>query len=138
MLSIPSTPGDLLSVILFIWVTTNCPNLTPSGPLNFVSGTGNELVCALVKTELKCKIPQPLKIPTLLYSRCCPPVFQPYLEHPAYFLHTHRNSYCLILILCANLCAKFRLDFLTLINVIIHCLHPRIQLNPCWHGPPLV
>ena len=38
---IPSTPGDLFSFILFILVattsgvTTNCPNLSPSGPLNF-------------------------------------------------------------------------------------------------------
>ena len=47
---IPSTPGDLFSFILFILltttsgVTTNCPNLSPSDPLNFVSGTGIELV----------------------------------------------------------------------------------------------
>ena len=46
---IPSTPGDLFSFILLILlattsgVTTNCPNLSPSDPLNFVSGTGNEL-----------------------------------------------------------------------------------------------
>ena len=43
---IPSTPGDLFSFILLILltttsgVTTNCPNLSPSDPLNFVSGTG--------------------------------------------------------------------------------------------------
>ena len=35
-------------------VTTNCPNLSPSDPLNFVSGTGNELVSSRVNTELKC------------------------------------------------------------------------------------
>ena len=41
---IPSTPGDLFSFILLILltttsgVTTNCPNLSPSDPLNFVSG----------------------------------------------------------------------------------------------------
>ena len=40
-------PGDLFSFILLILVattsvvTTNCPNLSPSVPLNFVSGTGN-------------------------------------------------------------------------------------------------
>ena len=47
---IPSTPGDLFSFIIFLLfnllattsgVTTNCPNLSPSDPLNFVSGTGN-------------------------------------------------------------------------------------------------
>ena len=51
---IPSTPGDLFSFILLILqattsgVTTNCPNLSPSDPLNFVSGTGNELVLVLL------------------------------------------------------------------------------------------
>ena len=45
--AIPSTPGYLFSFILLILVATtsgvtnNCPNLSPSGPLNFVSGTGN-------------------------------------------------------------------------------------------------
>ena len=46
-----------------------------------------------------------LEIPVLLYSRHCPSVVQPYLEHSAYFLHTHRNSYCLILyfvLICAQ------------------------------------
>ena len=47
---IPSTPGDLFSFIMFVLfillattsgVTTKCPNLSPSDPLNFVSGTGN-------------------------------------------------------------------------------------------------
>ena len=57
---IPSTPGDLFSLILLILltstygVTTNCPNLSPSDPLNFVSGTGIELVSSRVNTELKC------------------------------------------------------------------------------------
>ena len=57
---IPSTPGDLFSFILLILltttsgVTTNCPNLYPSDPLNFVSGTGIELVSSRVNTELKC------------------------------------------------------------------------------------
>ena len=57
---IPSTPGDLFSFILLILlattsgVTTNCPNLSPSDPLNYVSGTGNELVSSRVNTELKC------------------------------------------------------------------------------------
>ena len=43
---IPSTPGDLFSIILLILlattsgVTTNCPNLSSSVPLNFVTGTG--------------------------------------------------------------------------------------------------
>ena len=27
---------------------------------------------------------------------------------------------------------------ITFIYIILHCLHPRIKLNPCWHGPPLV
>ena len=54
---IPSTPGDLISFILLILVattsgvTTNCPNLSPSGPLNFVSGTGNELVGPILSRE---------------------------------------------------------------------------------------
>ena len=57
---IPSTPGDLFSYILLIvlattsGVTTNCPNLSFSESLNFVTGTGNELVSSLVNTELKC------------------------------------------------------------------------------------
>ena len=43
---IPSTPCDLFSFIFLIFqattseVTTNCPNISPSGPFNFVSGTG--------------------------------------------------------------------------------------------------
>ena len=55
---IPSTPGDLFSFILSIWlattsaVTTSCPNISPSDPLNFVSSTGNEQVSSLVNTEL--------------------------------------------------------------------------------------
>ena len=59
---IPSTPGDLFAFILLTLVATtsgvqiNCPNLSSSGPLNFVSGTGNELVSSLVNTELKCKL----------------------------------------------------------------------------------
>ena len=58
--AIPSTPGDLLSFILFTLlgttsgVTTNCHNLSPTVPLHFVSSTGNELVSSLVNTELKC------------------------------------------------------------------------------------
>ena len=58
--AIPSTPGDKLSFILFILlattsgVITNCPNLSHSVPLNFVYGTGSELVSSLVNTELKC------------------------------------------------------------------------------------
>ena len=73
---IPFTPGDLSSFILLILlattfgVTTNCPNFSPSDPLNFVSG---------------------------LYPQLYPPVVKLYLEHFAYFLHTHRNSYCLLL-----------------------------------------
>ena len=57
---IPPTPGDLFSFILLILlatgsgVTTNCHNLSPSDPLDFVSGTGNELVSPRVNTELKC------------------------------------------------------------------------------------
>ena len=57
---IPSTPGGLLSFILFSLlstvsgVKTNCPNLSPSDPLHFVSGSGNEVVSYLVNIELKC------------------------------------------------------------------------------------
>ena len=57
---IPSTPGDIFSFILLILlatisaVTTNCPNLSPYDPLDFVSCTCNELVSSLVNTELKC------------------------------------------------------------------------------------
>ena len=55
---IPSTYGDLFYVILLILLTTtsgvatNCPNLSPSDPLNFVSGTGIKLVSSRVNTEL--------------------------------------------------------------------------------------
>ena len=51
---IPATPGYLFSLILLILlttttgVTTNCPNISPSDPLNFVSGTDNELVSSRV------------------------------------------------------------------------------------------
>ena len=57
---IPSTPGDLFSFILLILlattsgVTTNCPNISSSDPLNIVSGTGNEQVSSILNTELKC------------------------------------------------------------------------------------
>ena len=41
---IPSTPGDLFSMLILLattsGVTTNCPNLSSSVPLNFVTGTG--------------------------------------------------------------------------------------------------
>ena len=56
----PSTPGDLFSYILLMLLATtsgvaiNCSNFSYSDPLNFVSGTGNELVSSLVNTELKC------------------------------------------------------------------------------------
>ena len=79
--AIPSTPGDLFSFILLILlattsgVTTNCPNLYPSDPSNFVSGTGNELVSSRVNTELKCifnssaiKIPCVILFPALSSS----------------------------------------------------------------------
>ena len=55
---IPSTPGDLFSFILLILlattsgVTTNCPNLSPSDPLNFVSGTGNCIFSREHRTEV--------------------------------------------------------------------------------------
>ena len=49
----------------------------------------------------------PLKNPLLLYPLHCPPVVQPYLEHFAYFLHTHRNSYCLILYFVLILAQNF-------------------------------
>ena len=94
----------LLFFILFILlattsgVTINYLNLSPSVPLNFVSGTGNELVSSLVNTELKYIFnASAIKIPVLLHSQHCPPVVHLYLEHSAYFLHTHRNVYCLIL-----------------------------------------
>ena len=63
-------------------VTSNCPNLSPSGLLNFVSRTGNELLSSLVNTELKCKFNSSGTV--LLYSQHCPPVVQPYLEHSAF------------------------------------------------------
>ena len=75
---IRSTPGDLVSFNLFILlattsgVTTNCPNLSPSVPLHYVSDTGNELVSSLLNTELKCifnssaiKSPSVIIFPTL-------------------------------------------------------------------------
>ena len=57
---IPSTPGDFFSFIFHIvnfasyyfWVITNCPNISPSDPLNFVSGTGN----GLVSSRVQCRI----------------------------------------------------------------------------------
>ena len=51
---IPSTPGDLFSFILLILlattsgVTTKCPNLSSSDPLNCVTGIGNEIVSYIV------------------------------------------------------------------------------------------
>ena len=109
---IPSTPGDLFSFILLILlattsgVPTNYPNISPSGPLNFVSGTGNELVSSLVNTELTCifnssaiKNPCVIIFPALSYI-----VVQPYIEHSAYFLHTYRNPILSDFIFCANLC----------------------------------
>ena len=72
---ITSTPGDLFSFILLILlattsgVTTICPNLSPSDPLNFDSGTGYELVSSLVNTELKCIFnSSAIKIPSLIIS----------------------------------------------------------------------
>ena len=77
----PSTPGDLFSFIFLILlattygVTINCPNRSSSDPLNFVYGTGNELVSSCVNTELKCifnssaiKYPCVILIPTLSSS----------------------------------------------------------------------
>ena len=70
---IQSTPGDLFYFILLMLVattsgvTTNCPNTYPSDPLNFVSGTGSELVSSHVNTELKCIFnSSAIKIPVLL------------------------------------------------------------------------
>ena len=72
---IPSTPGDLFSFILLILlattsgVTTNCPNLFPYDPLNFVCGTGNEIVSSLVNTELMCIFNSSvIKIPSVIIS----------------------------------------------------------------------
>ena len=66
----------------------------------------SELVSSRVNTELKCIFnSSAIKIPVLLYSRNYPPVVLPYLEHFAYFLYTHKNSYCLILyfvLICAQ------------------------------------
>ena len=48
---IPSTPGDLFSFILLILLATTSgvtTNLSPSDPLNVVSGKGNEQVSSLV------------------------------------------------------------------------------------------
>ena len=106
------TRGDLFSFILLILlattygVTTNCPNISLSCPLHFISGTGKELVSSLVNTELKFIFNSwAVTIPVLLYFQHCPPLDQPYLEQYAYFLHTHINSYCLIfyfLLICAH------------------------------------
>ena len=60
--AIPSTPGDLLYFIKNIcyfasYYFRRCsllPSLSSAVPVNFVSGTGNELVSSLVNTELKC------------------------------------------------------------------------------------
>ena len=78
---IPSTPGDLFYFILLILlattyrVKTNCPSLSPSGPLHFLSGTGNEPVPSLVNIELQCICNSSAStIPVLLYSQHCPPV----------------------------------------------------------------
>ena len=83
--------------------------MSPSSwPSNFDSGIGNKLVPSLVTTELlksSYLIPQPVSIPVLLDSQHCPPVVQTYLEHSAYFVHTHRYSYCLFLyvvLMCAQ------------------------------------
>ena len=94
MLSIPFTPGDLLFFILLSLlatasgVTTNCPNLSPPGPLNFASDTGDEIVYYLVNTELKSILnSSAIKYPCVIMFHYwyCPPVAQPYLEHSAYF-----------------------------------------------------
>ena len=51
---IPSTPGDLFSFVLILLlatasgVTTNCPNASPTGPLNFVS---NILLTSCIRIE---------------------------------------------------------------------------------------
>ena len=53
---IPSTPGDLFSFMLLILlattsgVTINCSDISDLGPLNFVTGVGNDLVSSLVNT----------------------------------------------------------------------------------------
>ena len=72
---IPSTTGYLFSFVLLILlattsgVTTNCPNLSPADPMNFVSGTGHELVYSLVNTELKCIFnSSAIKIPSVIIS----------------------------------------------------------------------
>ena len=52
--AIPYTTGAVLLMLLATTsgITTNCPNLSPSVPLNFVSVTGNELVSYLVNRTL--------------------------------------------------------------------------------------
>ena len=55
--AIPYTTGDVLFILLMLLattsgITTNCPNLSPSVPLNFVYVTGNELVSYLVNRTL--------------------------------------------------------------------------------------
>ena len=53
---IPSTPGDLLSFIFFIFfaiisgVTNNCLKCSDLLPSNLVNGTGSELISSVVKT----------------------------------------------------------------------------------------
>ena len=118
---IPSTPGDFFYFILLILltttttgVTTNCPNISSLGPLNFVSGTGKELVSSLVNTELKCifnlsamKNPCNIIFPAL--SSCGATLSRTFCLLLTY-------AYTLLLsdfIFCANLYSKFRLDFRT-------------------------
>ena len=56
---IPSTPGDLLYFIVFIFfaiisgVTNNCPKYCDLLPSNLVNGTGGELIYYVVKSALK-------------------------------------------------------------------------------------
>ena len=127
---IQSNSGDLFSFILLILLATTSggynklPQLSPSDPLNCVTGTGNELVSSLVNTELKCifnsstiKNPCVIIFPALSSS-----------------VPTLSRTYCLLLtcayklllsdfIFCANLSSKFRLDFRTSL-IFVAALYP--------------
>ena len=95
--AIPYTPGDLLSFTLLILlaaisgVTTNCTNLPPYDPLNFVSVPGNELVSSLVNAELKCIFNSSVvKNPTLpILSSSCPTLSRTLCLYCCIHIETH-------------------------------------------------
>ena len=139
---IPSPPDDFFSFILLIvldttsGVTTNCPNLSPSGPLNFVSGTGNELLSSLVNTELKCKCNS-----SAIENRCV--ITYPTLSSSGPTLHrtfclliTYAYSYSLLLfvvLICAQKFATFELHLS--LRLVPLCKHHNRYLFPYVYTP---